>query len=225
VVAIGAYNCVSSILRAVGDSKTPLYFLMVASVLNIVLDIWFVRDLHWGVAGVGIATIISQATSAIGAVTFAFVKNPYFKLEKAHFNIDWPIIQKSVGMGVPLAFHSSLIAISCVIVQSVVNTFGSSVVAAYTATERIQQVVQQPYNSLGMAMSTYAGQNIGAGNVDRVKQGGKKGCIIMAVFSLAMLPIAQFCGEPIMKLFVDEAEVIAYGVTALKITSCFYVFL
>lgn len=225
VLAIGIYNCISAILRAVGDSKTPLYFLIVASILNIVLDLLFVNVFYWGVAGAAIATIIAQAIAGIGCMLFAFVKNPYFKLEKSHLRIEWNIVRKSVRMGVPLAFQSSLIAISCIALQSVVNGFGSAVVAANTAIGRVEQLVQQPYGSLGTAMSTYAGQNMGAGKIDRVKLGYKKASIIMAIFSLAMLPIAQFCGEPIMKLFVDEPEVIALGVTALRITSWFYLFL
>jgi putative MATE family efflux protein len=225
VLAVGLYNCVSSILRAVGDAKTPLYFLIVASILNIGLDLLFVKVFEWGVAGAAVATIIAQAVSGIGCLIFSFMKNPYFKLEKVHMHVEWQIIWKSVRMGVPLAFQSSLIAISCVALQSVVNTFGSTVVAAFTATSRIEQLVQQPYNSLGMAMSTYSGQNIGAGKVERVKLGYRKGCMIMMAFSFLMLPVIQFAGEPIMKLFVDEAEVIVLGANALKITSWFYMFL
>ncbi len=225
VLAVGIYNCVSSILRAVGDAKTPLYFLIVASILNIGLDLLFVKGFAWSVAGAAVATIIAQAVSGIGCLLFSFAKNPYFKLERAHLRVEWQIIWKCVRMGIPLAFQSSLIAISCVALQSVVNTFGSTVVAAFTATSRIEQLVQQPYNSLGMAMSTYSGQNIGAGKVDRVKLGYRKGCMIMIAFSLLMLPVIQFAGEPIMKLFVDEAEVITLGASALKITSWFYVFL
>lgn len=225
VLAVGLYNCVSSILRAVGDAKTPLYFLIVASILNIGLDLLFVKVFEWGVAGAAVATIIAQAVSGIGCLIFSFMKNPYFKLEKVHMRVEWQIIWKSVRMGVPLAFQSSLIAISCVALQSVVNTFGSTVVAAFTATSRIEQLVQQPYNSLGMAMSTYSGQNIGAGKVERVKLGYRKGCMIMMAFSFLMLPVIQFAGEPIMKLFVDEAEVIVLGANALKITSWFYMFL
>lgn len=225
ILAIALYNGVASILRAVGDSKTPLYFLIVASVLNIILDLFFVRVINWGVAGAGIATIISQLLSGIGSLFFAFAKNPYFKIEKAHRKVNKNIIWQCVRMGVPLAFQNSLIAISCVALQSVVNTFGSVVVAAYTATGRIEQLVHQPYNSLGMAMSTYSGQNIGAGKIDRVKQGYRKGWIIMAVFSLVMIPLAQFGGEFAMKLFVNEEEVIALGSYALKITSWFYLFL
>lgn len=225
VFAVALYNCIAAILRAVGDSKTPLYFLIVASILNIVLDLYFVRVANMGVAGAGIATIISQLLSGIGSLLFAIWKNPYFKIGKEHMKAEPDIVWQCVRMGIPLAFQTSLIAISCVVLQSVVNTFGSVVVAAFTATSRIEQLVQQPYNSLGMAMSTYTGQNIGAGKIDRVKQGYRKGWLIMAVFSFAMMPMAQFGGEFIMKLFVDDAEVIALGSQALKITSWFYLFL
>ena len=222
VLTVALYNCISAILRALGDSKTPLYFLIVASVVNIILDLLFVRGFGMGVAGAGIATIIAQLMAGAGSLLFAILKNPYFKVEKEHRKPDRDIIWQCVRMGVPLAFQTSLIAISCVALQSVVNTFGSVVIAAFTATSRIEQLVQQPYNSLGMAMSTYTGQNIGAGKIDRVRQGYRKGYLIMAIFSLAMLPMAQFGGEFIMKLFVNEAEVIEFGAQALKITSWFY---
>ena len=225
VLAVSLYNCVSAILRAIGDSKTPLYFLIVASILNVVLDILFVNNFGMGVAGAGIATIISQLLSGVGSLVFAIYKNPYFKISKGMMKPDKDIIAQSVRMGVPLAFQTSLIAISCVALQSVVNTFGSVVVAAFTATSRIEQLVQQPYGSLGMAMSTFTGQNIGAGKFERVKQGYRKGMTIMAIFSLVMIPLAQFGGEFIMTLFVSDAEVSAFGAHALKVTSWFYLFL
>lgn len=225
ILAVGLYNCIAAILRAVGDSKTPLYFLIVASILNIVLDLFFVKTLDMGVAGAGIATIISQLLAGIGSLAFAFIKNPYFKIGREQMRAERTIIGQCVRMGIPLAFQSSLIAISCVALQSVVNTFGSVVVAAFTATSRIEQLVQQPYNSLGMAVSTYTGQNIGAGKIDRVRKGFHKGMIIMAIFTFTMIPLAQFGGEFIMKLFVNEQDVIALGSQALKITSWFYLFL
>lgn len=225
VAAVVLYNCVAAILRAVGDSRTPLYFLIVSSLLNIVLDLIFVRGLGMGVAGAGIATIIAQLLSGVGSLCYALFTNPYFKVRKDQLRVEWDIILQCIRIGVPLAFQSSLIAVSCVILQSVVNTFGSVVVAAFTATSRIEQLVQQPYNSLGMAMSTYTGQNIGAGRLDRVRQGYRRGWLIMAVFSFVMMPLAQFGGEQIMKLFVNEADVIALGAQALKITSWFYLFL
>lgn len=225
VLAVAFYNCVSAILRAIGDSKTPLYFLIVASILNVVLDILFVKNFSMGIAGAGIATIISQLLSGVGSLVFAIRKNSFFKIEKELMKCDFPIIWQCTRMGVPLAFQTSLIAISCVILQSVVNTFGSVVMAAFTATSRIEQLVQQPFNSLCMAMSTFTGQNIGAGKIDRVREGYRKGMLIMAVFALLMIPMAQFGGEFIMTWFVSETEVIAFGAQALKITSWFYLFL
>lgn len=225
VLAIALYNCIAAILRAVGDSKTPLYFLVVSSVLNIVLDLLFVRGFSMGVAGAGIATVISQFLSGMGSLIFAIAKNPYFKIEKSHMKADGRIIESCVRIGVPLSFQSSLIALSCVVLQSVVNTFGSVVVAAFTATSRIEQLVQQPYNSLCMSMSTFAGQNLGAGRIDRVKSAYKRGMLIMLIFSLIMLPIMQFGGHSIMRLFVDDSEVIAFGTQALRLTSWFYLLL
>lgn len=222
ILGVSLYNAVSAILRAVGDSRTPLYFLIVSSVINIVLDLVFIRVFNWGVAGAGVATIIAQMISGVGSLLFALFKNPFFKIEKEYRHLHRGIIWQCIRMGAPLAFQSSLIAISCVALQSVVNTFGSVVVAAFTATSRIEQLVQQPYNSLGMSVSTYTGQNIGAGQLDRVKKGYRISFLMMAAFSFAMLPLAQFFGTQIMHLFVSDPEVIEMGAYALKLTSWFY---
>ncbi|MDO4966155.1 MAG: MATE family efflux transporter [Lachnospiraceae bacterium] len=225
IIFISSYNCVSAILRAVGDSKSPLYFLILSCFVNIGLDLLFVYVFRMGVAGAGIATILSQLIAALGSFLFALKTNIYFKLKKKDLSYNKIIVARSVKIGVPLAFQSSLIAISCVALQSVVNTFGSAVVAAFTATSRIEQLVQQPFNSLGMAVSTFTGQNIGAGNEARVKKGLWTGMAIMALFVMVYLPSAQFGGEFFISLFVNDAEVIALGGNALKITSWFYVFL
>lgn len=225
VFAVALYNGVAAILRGIGDSKTPLYFLIVSSILNVGLDLLFVRVFHMGVAGAGIATIIAQFLSGIGSLCFALKTNPYFRLQREHMRARADIIRQCVRIGIPLSFQMSLIAISCIVLQSVVNTFGSVVVATYTATNRIEQLVQQPYNSLGMAMSTYTGQNVGAGKLDRVKKGYRTGLVMMGIFSMLMLPLAQFGGEFVMRLFVNEADVIAMGSQAIKITSYFYFFL
>ena len=225
VFAVALYNGVAAILRGIGDSKTPLYFLIVSSILNVGLDLLFVRVFHMGVAGAGIATIIAQFLSGIGSLCFALKTNPYFRLQREHMRAQADIIRQCVRIGIPLSFQMSLIAISCIVLQSVVNTFGSVVVATYTATNRIEQLVQQPYNSLGMAMSTYTGQNVGAGKLDRVKKGYRTGLVMMGIFSMLMLPLAQFGGEFVMRLFVNEADVIAMGSQAIKITSYFYFFL
>lgn len=222
MIAVAAYNAISSILRALGDSTTPLIFLVISCGVNVVLDLIFVLKLGLGVAGTGYATIISQATAALGCIIFAMTKNPYFKLKKEHLKLDWPIVAKCVKIGVPVATQSSMIAVSLVALQSVVNGFGEIAVAAFTATSRIEQLIQQPFNSLGAALSTFSGQNMGANKIDRVKKGFHKSIFIVAVLSIVALLAAQFGGRLIIELFVKDEAVIAMGAMALKITSCMY---
>ena len=222
ILAVAAYNCVSSILRALGDSKTPLVFLILASLINVALDLFLVINLGLGVRGVAYATIIAQVLAAAGSLIYALKKNPYFKIKKEEMIYDAGIVRKCYRLGLPLAMQSSLIAISCVALQSVVNTFGSVVVAAFTATSRIEQLVQQPFNSLGMALSTFTGQNMGAGRQDRVKRALAGSMLITAGFSILMLVLFYTFGNNIMRVFVSDIEVIDFGTQALRITSWFY---
>lgn len=222
IIAIALYNGVASILRALGDSKTPLYFLILASILNVVLDLLFVLQFEWGVFGVALATIIAQAIAAITCIVYAYIKVPYFRLTKEQLRPQPDIIRRSFVLGVPLALQNSMIAISCMALQGVVNTLGETVVAAYTIICRIEQVVQQPYSSLGTAITTYTGQNVGAGKTERVKQGYRQSIIMVLVFSILLLPIVYLFGEPIVGAFVKEPEVITIGVQALRINSLFY---
>ncbi len=221
-LAVAFYNAVSGALRALGDSKTPLIFLIVASFLNVFLDLLFVIQFSMGVAGVAIATIVAQAVSAIGALLFAICKNPYFRLQKEHLKFDRIIIMKAFRLGLPVALQSSMIAFSCVVLQKAVNEFGENVVAAFTTTSRIEQLVQQPYASFGAAMATFAGQNMGARKVDRVVKGYHKTVWVTAAFSAVMLLLAYLFGDDMVHLFVKETEVIDIGSKALRITSLFY---
>ncbi len=222
---IAVYNYASSMLRALGDSRTPLYFLIFSCFFNAGLDILCVYTLEMGVFGAALATIIAQLTAGLGCLLYAVRFNSYFRLEKGHFRIEKDIIREAVRMGVPLSLQYSMIAVSCMALQRVVNSFGTAAIAAFTATSRIEQLLHQPYGSLGMAMSTYSGQNLGAGRLDRIKLGYRKSLLLMAVFSLLMLPLMQFGGNGIVKMFVDDPEVIALGAVAVKITSWFYLFL
>lgn len=222
LIAIAAYNGVAAILRALGDSRTPLYFLIVACLMNVVLDLLFVLQFGMNVFGVALATVIAQAASALFCLIYALGKNPYFRLKKEEMRPRSDIIKECFRLGMPLAFQSSLIAVSCVALQSVVNSFGETVVAAFTIVGRVEQVVQQPYNSLGLALTTYSGQNIGAGKVDRVRRGCRNCVWIALIFSLLLLPIAYLFGEQIIGAFVKDAEVIAIGSKAIRITSLCY---
>lgn len=225
IVFVSLYNFISSMLRALGDSKTPLYFLIFSCILNTVLDYVFVKFLGMSIVGAGVATLIAQFISGFSCILYALKKNPYFKFAKEDLTLDWGIIWKTVKLGVPLSLQFSLIAISCMALQRVVNSFGSVAVAAFTATSRIEQLVHQPYQTLGAALSTYTGQNYGASKNKRVIEGYRKGMLMMAIFSIAVLPVMQIFGRQIISLFVSDEPVIAMGAQAIRITSWCYIFL
>lgn len=223
IICIAFYNGVATILRALGDSKTPLYFLILSSLVNVALDLTFVLNFGWGVFGVAFATIISQAVSATTCMVYAYKKVSYFHLNKKQLIPDKAIILNSYRLGLPVALQHSMIAISCMVLQGVVNSFGETVMAANTIISRIEQIVQQPYGSLSMALTTYAGQNIGAKKIERVKKGFKRATLMALIFSLVMLPIAYVFGREIVGAFVkDNLEVVNMGAKALRITSLCY---
>ena len=225
VIAVSMYNCVSAVLRGIGDSKTPLYFLVISSFLNVFLDLFFIRSLNLGVGGAAAATILSQLMSAVGCILYSLKRNPMFSIERSQWQPERALIQKCFRIGVPLAVQSSMIALSLVVLQSVVNGFGSVVGAAFTATSRVEMLVQQPFNSMFAALSTFTGQNLGAGKQERVRQGFGQAALLIFLFTAVMTPLMQFFGGDVMRLFVDAeqgAEVIAYGAQGLKLTSWFY---
>ena len=224
ILGIAIYNGVAALLRAVGDSKTPLYFLILSSIINVSLDLVFVICFELGVVGVALATIIAQAVAAIVSIIYAYHKVSYFRLRKKDLRPDYSMIRDSFRLGAPVAIQNSMIAVSCIALQAVVNGFGPDVASAYTITGRIEQLVQQPYGSLGMALTSYSGQNIGAKKKERVIEGYRKATLIVLVFSLIMLPLFFFLGKYICGIFVKEeaASVISLGASALRITSPFY---
>ena len=222
IIGIAMYNGCAAILRALGDSKTPLLFLVVSSIINVVLDLTFVLVFHLGVFGVALATILAQAISAVCCIVYAYHTNAYFKLTKEELRPDKVIILKSFRLGVPVALQNSMIAVSCMVLQSVVNGFDISVVTAYTVTNRIEQLVQQPYGSLGMALTAYAGQNAGANKPDRVRKGFRQAALLALVFSICLIPVMYTVGPKIVWLFNKEEAVIEVASGALKITSLCY---
>ena len=225
VIAVSMYNCIASILRGIGDSRTPLFFLVASSLLNVVLDLYFIRSLGWGVGGAAGATIISQLLSAVGCIFYAARHNPMFIIDRSQWKPDPELIRACCRIGVPLAAQSSLIALSLVVLQSVVNGFGSIVGAAFTTTSRVETLVQQPYNSLFAALSTFTGQNIGAGRQDRVGLGFRHAAGLMLGFTALMIPLFLLFSEAIMGWFVEAregAEVIAYGARGLKLSCWFF---
>ncbi len=225
VPLIGVYNYSASMLRALGDSRTPLIFLVVSCFLNVCMDLIFVRAFGMGVFGAALATMLAQMIAGIGCLIFALRTNPYFMLSREERAFDRQIAGHAVRLGLPLALQWSMIAISTTALQRVVNGFGTAAVAAFTATTRVEQLTQQPFGSLSMALSTYSGQNFGAKRLDRVRLGLRDSMLAMGAFSLAMLGIMQLLGGRIIAVFVSDPEVIALGGRAIRITSWFYVFL
>ena len=225
VPLVAVYNYASSMLRALGDSKTPLYFLIFSCILNIVLDIFCVYNLGLGIFGAALATIIAQVVSGVGCLLYALRTNPYFRLTKEDMRPDKQVIGKSVKLGLPMALQWSLIAISTTALQAFVNTFGTAVMAAFTTTNRIEGLVHMPYGSISAALSTYAGQNYGAGDMKRVKEGLKNGMFLASIFTAVVMVVYLTMAEGIIGLFVKEQEVIDLGARALRLTSLFYIFL
>lgn len=224
MAAIAFYNGIASVLRALGDSKTPLIFLVAAALLNIGLDLLFVPVFHWGVSGAALATILAQFVSACSCLIFSLRTNPYFRFTKADFSWNGPLLKQMAYVGLPLALQNAMIAFSCVLLQGVINSFGTKIVAAFTATNRIENLVVQIYVSLHTALSSYTAQNLGAGDVHRVRAGTRCAIGITAAFAFLMMLVMYLFGETFVGWFVQDNEVISIGASALKLVSWFFLF-
>lgn len=222
IIFVVLYNGVASILRALGDSKSPLYFLILSSIINLVLDLIFVLVFKWAVFGVAIATVIAQAISGIVSLIYAYRKIEYFKLTRKELKPNFHIIISSFKLSIPIALQNCLISVSMMVLQGVVNTFGEKVMASYTIVMRIEQLVQQPFSSLGTAITTFSGQNLGAKKIERVKQGYHRGILISFIFFVFIFVVFQLLSKYIVGFFVKDDEVIRIGSIGLRITSCFY---
>jgi putative efflux protein, MATE family len=222
LLAVAAYYTPFSILRALGDSKTPLIFLAFCSVLNIVLDLIFVIPFGMGVVGAAIATIMAQAIAAVLCMIYALRKIPQFKMALNYMKPNGKFIQQTLRIGIPTGFQYSLMYISTIVLQRVVNGFGESVIGAFTASNQMELLVQQMYAALGTAMVTYTGQNIGAGKTQRVKQGMKSAMGISGIASLILIAVFWIGGNLIMSIFVPDTEIIFLAARGIRITSLFF---
>lgn len=225
ICCIGLYNGVSGILRALGDSKTPLIFLIVASITNVVLDLIFVLVFGWGVVGAAVATAFSQFLSAISCIIYAYKTNTYFKLKKSDFIPRMKIVKKTLRLGIPVALQNSLIAISLIVLQAIVNSYGADFTTAFTVVSRIETLVQQPFMSIGAAVSTFTGQNLGAGNIKRVIKGFNSANVINAIFVAVIMLLFWIFTPQIVSIFGRNEKVLGIAVDGLRITCCFYIFL
>ncbi len=222
-IFIVIYNGVSAILRAIGNSKMPLIFLIISSVLNIVLDLVFVLLLNLGVLGVAIATVIAQAISAGISLIYAFTSIPYFRVTKDDLKPVTGIILKCFGLGVPVAIQSSMIAVSLMALQGVVNSYDdTAIMGAFTISGKVDILESIVFNTIGAAFTTFAGQNLGAGRKDRIRQGYRIGMLIVLAYILVSVPLIMLFSGQIAGLFVNSAEVINISKTAIRIAAAFY---
>lgn len=224
-IAVAAYNWINAVMRSLGDAKSPLIILAAASVVNVGLDLLFVMVFNMGVGGAALATVIAQGGSAVCGIVFAFRKNESIRLSREELKPEKQMMSRCVKTGLPIAGQNALVSVSMVALQRVTNTFGETVMAAYTASMRIEQLVQQPFSSLNAAVSTFAGQNIGAGKTERAINGYKTAMKASTIFALVMVAVFMIFGGAITSLFVSGDEVIEIGAMALRLTSIFYVFL
>lgn len=216
-----AYNLLSGILRALGDSKTPLYAMIISSIVNIVLDLYFVMVLGMGVSGAAIATVIAQITSVVYCLS-RLIHIPVLHTEKIHWRLDKLLLLRLVKLGVPVAFMNSVTAIGVMVLQFVVNDYGSTYVAAYSTANKITNIVMQPGVTFGFAMATYAGQNLGAKKYDRINMGLKKTVLLSTAFNLFVAVVLIVFGKSMIGAIVGagEVEVIRIAQEYLVICSC-----
>lgn len=218
------YNAVASLLRALGDSKTSLYFLVIACIINIILDLVFVLNFEMGVAGVAYATVIAQAIASILSLIYAFSKVPILRMKKKEFVFNRAIFPVIAKYSFLTSIQQSIMSIGMVAVQGIVNTFGADVIAAFTAAGKVDSFAYLPVQDFGNAFSTYVAQNVGAGKKERVHEGVKSAVKIIIVFCIISSILILMSSEYLMKIFVNSSEVkvIETGIEYISIVGIFY---
>lgn len=207
IPAIFLYNILAALLRALGDSRTPVIFLVIASFLNIGFDLLLVLVIPMGVAGAAIATVLAQLLSGIACFIYVVKKFPILHVRREDLRPNTEYMRRLCAVGVPMGLQTSITAIGNILLQTAVNGLGSLYVAAITAGSRLYCLFVCAFDALGIAMSTYGGQNIGARKIDRLSPGLRAAMIIGSVYSILSLAIMYFFGMPLLTLFVEGSEV------------------
>ena len=223
------YNLPANILRSLGDSKSPIYFLVISAVINLILDLLFVAVFHWGVAGSAIATVISQAISGVMCILYMARKYPVLKIRKEEWVPASGDISHSISIGVPMGLQFSITAIGSVVLQSAVNSLGSDVVASVSAAMKLQMIIVQPFEAIGVTMATFSGQNLGAGKIKRIGEGVKKALLLTAILSVISFVMINTLASPASLLFMKKEEMTPVIHSNIKqvllVNSFFYFFL
>lgn len=218
------YNIATGIFSALGDSKTPFYFLAVSSTSNIIVDILFVKGFNMGVAGVAIATFICQGISCVLAMLVVFKRIKGIKTNNKPKLFDYEILKEIVSVAIPSTLQQSFISVGNILIQGIINSFGSAVMAGYSAAVKLNNLVITSFTTLGNGISNYTAQNIGANKKDRVRSGFKAGIKMVWTLALPLSILYFFKGNMLLKFFMDEptAKAMDTGVIFLKILSPFY---
>lgn len=218
------YNIATGIFSALGDSKTPFYFLAVSSLSNIAVDIWFVKAFHMGVAGVAWATFLCQGISCILAMIVVFKRLAKIEEKEKAPLFDLQLLKQIVVIAIPSTLQQSFISIGNIIIQSIINGFGAPVMAGYSAAVKLNNLVITSFTTLGNGISNYTAQNLGARKLDRVKQGFGVGIKLVWMLSLPLFLLYFFGGNIVLRLFMDAPTKLAMqtGIIFLKILSPFY---
>lgn len=223
LLGLMVYNMGAGILRAVGDSQRPFYFLVVCAIMNTVLDLLFVLAFHMGVQGVALATILSQAVSAILVLITLLRTDECIQVRISSLRIHWDMLKKIISVGIPAAIQMAITAFSNIFVQSYINHFGSDVMSGWTAYAKVDQVLFLPMQSIALASTTFVGQNLGRNQVDRAKKGVGLSITIAVISTVVMMiPVLIFAG-PIVGFFNSKPEVMEYGSLLLRWITPFYV--
>lgn len=224
IPAVFVYNFFTALLRAVGNSVSPLIFLAVSSILNVALDILFVILLPFGIQGAAAATVVAQFVSAAGIAIYTLKNFPELRPSARHMKWQRPVASEIAGFSVFTCLQQSVMNLGILMVQGIVNGFGPVIMAAFAAAVKIDSFAYMPVQDFGNAFSTFAAQNYGAGKEDRIRRGIRSAVTITVLFSLAVSALIFLFASPLMGLFVQdgEAEIIAAGVSYLRIEGSFY---
>lgn len=221
------YNILSSHLRSLGDSVTPVAFLILSACLNIGLDLLFIVTFHWGVFGASFATVLSQLVSGVLCLVFIIIRFDILHLKRDDWRLDPAYVRNLLVMGLPMGFQYSITAIGSVILQAAVNSLGSIAVASMTAAGKISMFVVCPFDALGSTMATYGGQNVGAGKLERLAKGLRSAVILGAIYSAVIFVVVYFFGENMIQIFLSPTEenaatVLVWAKEFLVINAAFY---
>ncbi len=223
ILGLMLYNIGAGILRAVGDSRRPFYFLVVCAILNTTLDLLFVLVFHMGVSGVALATILSQGISALLVLMTLMRTEECIKLRIRAIRFHWDMLKKIIRVGIPAAIQMAITAFSNIFVQSYINFFGADCMSGWTAYSKIDQLLFLPMQSIALASTTFVGQNLGRNLPDRAKAGVRRSLILAVTSTLILMGPVMYFAEPVVGFFNSKPEVVSYGTRLLRLMTPFYV--